>query len=98
LRSTDRDFVRRTPRSVLADARSDDRNRQGNDVGPQYRSVIFYHNDEQKKAAASSKRKLDRRHLPRSIVTEIVPLTEFLRAEDYHQNYTRNTRIRDIAR
>jgi len=66
-------------------------NRQGNDVGPQYRSVIFYHTDEQKIAAEASKRKLDAaRVFPGPIVTEIVPVADFYRAENYHQNYYRN--------
>jgi peptide-methionine (S)-S-oxide reductase len=62
--------------------------RQGNDVGPQYRSVIFYHTDEQKRLAEHYKQKLDAAgafYAP--IVTEIVPFTEFYRAEGYHQNY-----------
>ena len=62
--------------------------RQGNDVGPQYRSVIFYHTDEQKQLAERFKQKLDASGafaLP--IVTDIVPFTEFYRAETYHQNY-----------
>lgn len=63
-------------------------NRQGPDVGPQYRSAIFYHDDEQKAAAAASKEERDRsgRH-PRPIVTEITPATKFYEAEDYHQQY-----------
>lgn len=66
-------------------------NRQGNDVGPQYRSVIFYHSGEQKNAAEASKRKLEAaRVFPGPIVTEIVPAADFYRAEDYHQNYYRN--------
>jgi len=63
-------------------------NRQGNDVGTQYRSVIFYHDEEQKKLAEHYKKKLDLSgafHAP--IVTEIVPFTAFYKAEDYHQNY-----------
>jgi len=64
------------------------RNRQGNDIGPQYRSVIFYHNDEQKRLAEQYKRKLDEAGVFRApIVTEIVPFREFFPAEDYHQNY-----------
>jgi peptide-methionine (S)-S-oxide reductase len=64
------------------------RDRQGNDVGPQYRSVIFYHNDEQKRLAEHYKQKLDAAGLfAGPIVTEIVPFTEFYRAETYHQNY-----------
>lgn len=63
-------------------------NQQGNDIGPQYRSVIFYHNDTQKEVAESSKAQLERDdiyHAP--IVTEIVPFTNFYEAEDYHKNY-----------
>jgi peptide-methionine (S)-S-oxide reductase len=67
------------------------RDRQGNDVGPQYRSVIFYHSDAQKKAAELSKRKLDAAHFfANPIVTEIAPFTEFYRAENYHQNFYQN--------
>jgi len=65
-------------------------NRQGNDVGTQYRSVIFFHNDEQKELAEHYKRKLDESGAySRAIVTEISPFTEFYPAEDYHQNYFR---------
>jgi peptide-methionine (S)-S-oxide reductase len=64
------------------------KDRQGNDVGTQYRSVIFYHSDEQKQLAEKFKKKLDESGLfPAPIVTEIVPFTEFFRAEVYHQNY-----------
>jgi peptide-methionine (S)-S-oxide reductase len=64
------------------------RDRQGNDVGPQYRSAIFYHTDEQKRVAEHYKQKLDAAGVfPGPIVTEIVPFTEFYRAESYHQNY-----------
>jgi peptide-methionine (S)-S-oxide reductase len=63
-------------------------NRQGNDVGTQYRSVIFYHNDEQKKIAEAYKLKLNSEHAyDKPVVTEIAPLTKFHVAEDYHQNY-----------
>lgn len=63
-------------------------NRQGNDVGTQYRSVIFYHNAEQKRVAEEVKRKLDAAGIWRNpIVTEISPFTKFFKAEDYHQNY-----------
>ncbi len=63
-------------------------NRQGNDVGTQYRSAIFYHNDEQKKLSEEFKKQLDASGTwPSPIVTEIVPLKEFYPAEDYHQNY-----------
>lgn len=63
-------------------------NRQGADVGTQYRSVIFYHNDEQKRLAGMYKEKLDKSGAyANPIVTEISPYTEFYVAEDYHQNY-----------
>ena len=63
-------------------------NRQGNDYGPQYRSVVFYHNEEQRKLAEEYKRKLDEAGIwGASIVTEITPFTNFYPAEDYHQNY-----------
>jgi peptide-methionine (S)-S-oxide reductase len=61
-------------------------NRQGNDVGPQYRSIILYHNDEQRRIAENSKAEAADLY-PNPIVTEIVPLETFYRAEDYHQNY-----------
>jgi peptide-methionine (S)-S-oxide reductase len=63
-------------------------NRQGADVGPQYRSVIFYHSEEQKAAAEKSKKETDALGLwPHPIVTEIAPVPNFYEAEDYHQNY-----------
>jgi peptide-methionine (S)-S-oxide reductase len=63
-------------------------NRQGNDEGPQYRSVIFYHNAEQKKLAEQSKKNRNASGaLGSPIVTEIVPFSEFYPAEAYHQNY-----------
>jgi len=66
-------------------------NRQGNDVGTQYRSVIFYHNEEQKKIAERVKEELDRSGTWKNpIVTEIVPFEKFYKAEGYHQNYYRN--------
>jgi peptide-methionine (S)-S-oxide reductase len=62
--------------------------RQGNDEGPQYRSVIFSHTDEQKQLAEKLKQTLHRSGLfAGAIVTEIVPFAEFYRAEAYHQNY-----------
>jgi peptide-methionine (S)-S-oxide reductase len=64
-------------------------NRQGNDEGPQYRSVILYANDAQKAAAEKSKAAAQEK-FSRPIVTEIVPLAEFYQAEDYHQDYFRN--------
>ena len=66
-------------------------NRQGNDVGTQYRSAIFYHDDEQKAAAEQTIREItDARIWSRPIVTEIVPLTDFYPAEAYHQDYFKN--------
>lgn len=64
-------------------------NRQGPDVGSQYRSVIFYHSPEQKAAALASKEKLQTtdRYRGQNIVTEIVPAATFYLAEDYHQRY-----------
>jgi len=63
-------------------------NRQGNDVGTQYRSVIFYHNEEQKKLAENYKKELDKEKIwDKPIVTEIVQSKAFYIAEDYHQNY-----------
>jgi peptide-methionine (S)-S-oxide reductase len=63
-------------------------NRQGPDVGTQYRSVIFYHNPEQEAAAKASKARQEAsgRH-QRPIVTEIAPAPAFYRAEEYHQQY-----------
>lgn len=63
-------------------------NRQGNDVGTQYRSVVFYHNDEQKQLAEQYKKQLDESGAFNDpVVTEISPFTNFYVAEDYHQNY-----------
>jgi peptide-methionine (S)-S-oxide reductase len=63
-------------------------NRQGPDVGHQYRSVIFYYNDEQRKEAEGSKQRLQESgRYKNDIVTEIVPAPRFWRAEEYHQRY-----------
>jgi len=63
-------------------------NRQGPDVGKQYRSAIFIHSPEQEAAAKASKDVLERSGAyKRPIVTEITPATEFWRAEEYHQQY-----------
>jgi peptide-methionine (S)-S-oxide reductase len=61
-------------------------NRQGPDVGAQYRSAIFYHSPEQE-AEAKASRDAAQSRFPRPIVTEIAPATEFWRAEEYHQQY-----------
>ena len=66
-------------------------NRQGNDVGTQYRSGIYYHNDEQKSIALASKEAIDKSGTYRNpVVTEILPFTNFYPAEDYHQEYYDN--------
>lgn len=66
-------------------------NRQGNDVGTQYRSGIFYHNEEQKQKAESYKAALDKSGaFDNPIVTEITPFSAFYPAEDYHQQYFDN--------
>ena len=67
------------------------RNRQGNDVGTQYRSAIFYHNEEQRSAAERSKENLDNSKIfSNQIVTEIITLDKFWPAEDYHNDYYNN--------
>jgi peptide-methionine (S)-S-oxide reductase len=64
-------------------------NRQGADVGTQYRSVIFYHNEEQRKIAEQSKTQAQK-NFDNSIVTELQPLKAFYPAENYHQDYYKN--------
>jgi peptide-methionine (S)-S-oxide reductase len=67
------------------------RDRQGNDTGPQYRSVIFYHNDKQRDEAERIIREIEDEKLwSRPIVTEVRPATTFYVAEDYHQEYFQN--------
>jgi peptide-methionine (S)-S-oxide reductase len=65
------------------------RNRQGPDVGTQYRSAIFFHSPEQEAAAKASREKLEAidPYKERKIATEIAPATDFWRAEEYHQQY-----------
>ena len=66
-------------------------NRQGNDVGSQYRSAVFYHNEEQKQLAEKYKQELDASGaFGKPIVTEITEAETFFPAEDYHQNYFKN--------
>ncbi|HEY5327992.1 MAG TPA: peptide-methionine (S)-S-oxide reductase, partial [Mucilaginibacter sp.] len=66
-------------------------NRQGNDVGTQYRSAIFYYTDEQKQqAGAMIKTLTNEKIFDRPIVTEITPATAFYKAEGYHQDYFAN--------
>ncbi len=63
-------------------------NRQGADVGPQYRSIILYHDEEQRRIAEEILRELEVAGVwPDPVVTQVVPLNAFYRAEDYHQNY-----------
>ena len=67
------------------------RNKQGNDIGTQYRSAIFYHNNEQKTIAKESKNKVDNSNVfLNPVVTEITKLDKFWPAEDYHNNYYNN--------
>jgi peptide-methionine (S)-S-oxide reductase len=67
-------------------------NRQGPDVGSQYRSAIFYYSKEQEAAARASKERLEKSgRFRRPVVTEIVPATTFWRAEEYHQKYFQKT-------
>lgn len=63
-------------------------NRQGPDVGEQYRSVAFYHSLEQKEVAEKVKRELASNYLPKTIATSIEPVGFFWRAEEYHQRYS----------
>ncbi|MEM6523169.1 MAG: peptide-methionine (S)-S-oxide reductase MsrA [Bacteroidota bacterium] len=66
-------------------------NRQGADVGTQYRSAIFFHDNEQQKLAEQSKKELEATNIYSDpIVTEITPLDTFYQAEDYHQDYYNN--------
>lgn len=62
-------------------------NRQGPDIGTQYRSVVFFHSPQQEKAAQASKEKLQKSGYKSPIVTQIVPASVFWKAEDYHQQY-----------
>ena len=73
-------------------------NRQGPDVGTQYRSVIFYYTPAQKEAAEASKAKLEKNgHFRRPIVTQILPAPDFYRAEEYHQRYLEKRGQRSCA-
>ena len=74
-------------------------NRQGNDVGTQYRSVIFYHDDDQRRAAEASKAQAGASGLfTQPIVTELAPAATFYPAEDYHQDYYRRNRAAAYCR
>lgn len=68
-------------------------NRQGNDIGTQYRSAIFYHNERQKEEAEASKKALEQSGAySKPIVTEITPFTNFYPAENYHRDYYERNR------
>ena len=85
------DRLSRSARRVLRDPRSDHLNRQGNDVGTQYRSAIFYHSPEQKRIAEEEiKRLAEDGVYDDRIVTEVTPAGPFYVAEDYHQEYFAN--------
>jgi len=74
-------------------------NRQGPDVGPQYRSAIFYHNKEQKRIAEESKAKLQKSgKFKKDIVTEITPFFGFFKAEEYHQKYLQKRGLKGSAK
>jgi peptide-methionine (S)-S-oxide reductase len=74
-------------------------NRQGNDIGPQYRSAIFYHNGHQQQRAGYYIRKLTEQHIYHNpIVTEVTPFTRFYNAERYHQQYYKNHPAQDYCR
>jgi peptide-methionine (S)-S-oxide reductase len=68
-------------------------NQQGNDIGPQYRSVIYYYNEEQKKIAEHVKNNYASQFWDDPIVTEISEFVNYYPAEDYHQNYFNNNRL-----
>ncbi len=71
------------------------RNRQGPDIGSQYRSVIFYYDEKQQAAAESSRASLEKEgYYQRPIVTEITPAGVFWRAEEYHQRYLERRNLR----
>lgn len=71
------------------------RNRQGNDVGPQYRSVIFYHSEAQKEAAKRSMTEVAPQIWDKKIVTELSRFERFYEAEEYHQNYYKTVGMRN---
>jgi peptide-methionine (S)-S-oxide reductase len=74
-------------------------NRQGNDVGTQYRSAIFYHSPEQKATAEQVIQELTEAHLwDHPIVTEVTPFKQFYMAEDYHQEYFKNNPFQGYCR
>jgi peptide-methionine (S)-S-oxide reductase len=70
-------------------------NRQGPDIGTQYRSVIFFHDPQQEKAAQASKEKMQKNGYKSPIVTQIAPAQTFWAAEDYHQQYLAKRGLND---
>lgn len=74
-------------------------NRQGNDVGTQYRSAVFYHNEEQKTTAEETIRAFESNKVwSNPIVTEVVPFEKFYAAEDYHQDYYEHNNAQPYCR
>lgn len=74
-------------------------NRQGNDVGTQYRSAIFYHNEEQKKMAEAVIQEIGAERIwDNPLVTEVKPFDQFFIAEDYHQEYFKNNSFQPYCR
>jgi peptide-methionine (S)-S-oxide reductase len=74
-------------------------NRQGNDIGTQYRSAIFYHNEEQKKIAEAVIQEIGAERIwDNPIVTEVKPFDQFFIAEDYHQEYFKNNSFQPYCR
>lgn len=74
-------------------------NRQGNDVGTQYRSAIFYYNEEQKNQAEASKEKQEKeKRFSAPIVTQIIPFTVFYPSEEYHKDYYDSNRTAPYCR
>ena len=75
------------------------RNRQGLDIGPQYRSSIFYHNERQKVVAEGLRQEIEAAGIwDDPIVTEVAPLGDYFRAEDYHQEYFRRNPAQGYCR
>ena len=74
-------------------------NRQGADVGPQYRSAVFYHDEEQRRVAEGVSSELEAKGVwDAPIVTEVTPFDAFYMAEDYHQGYYRNNEYQPYCR
>jgi methionine-S-sulfoxide reductase len=73
-------------------------NRQGADVGTQYRSVVYHHDDNQKAVAEKAIAALNEEKVwPNPVVTEISPFDKFFKAEDFHQDYYRNNRTQSYC-